>query len=300
MAGIYKGEPLYQYSVTMKIPLLLVCFCSTPVWAISITRPPSSLQSAPPMIRPSVPFRGMACHTKSSLGRNLASHYLYPLLRVGGLRRSTATEDVAQAKITTQSVIDKSFIPTVCLQYRGLTTWNMWHYPAVVTNPRTTTAFLRFEPNSLIQMKLLRLSGIPFQTDGNKWRSSSPAGPGVKLLNYGVPCTRLVSLAALRSRDLSCRCGWKLPTSQISTRSSPRNMTNLRLHDPYDPRSMQSPSSTHLYDDERCYANYGVRGVGVGVFMPRPNSCHSPLWHRHEFARQHDRANWERSIDSLG
>jgi hypothetical protein len=47
------------------------------------------------------------------------------------------------------SLMDNSFFPTAGLRYRGLSTLNLWHFPAVITDNTTVTPFLRFEANSI-------------------------------------------------------------------------------------------------------------------------------------------------------
>jgi len=43
---------------------------------------------------------------------------------------------------------DTSFVPTAGLKSANLSTNGLWHYPATITDPTTSTAFLNFAPNT--------------------------------------------------------------------------------------------------------------------------------------------------------
>jgi hypothetical protein len=45
-------------------------------------------------------------------------------------------------------LLDPSFVPTAGLKTSNLSTVGLWHYPAIITDPTTTTEFLAFGPNT--------------------------------------------------------------------------------------------------------------------------------------------------------
>jgi len=46
------------------------------------------------------------------------------------------------------SLLDASFVPTAGLKVADLSTNGLWHYPAIITDPTTTTEFLQFGANT--------------------------------------------------------------------------------------------------------------------------------------------------------
>ena len=62
--------------------------------------------------------------------------------------------------------VDTALVAAAGLQVTNLTTVGLWHYPAVITNPTTTTPFLRFAPNS--QFPNTTLAGVTQNLDGRQ------------------------------------------------------------------------------------------------------------------------------------
>ena len=46
------------------------------------------------------------------------------------------------------SIVDPTMFPTAGLKISPLSTVGLWHYPATITDPTSTTAFLEFAPNT--------------------------------------------------------------------------------------------------------------------------------------------------------